>query len=566
MDRITENLVEDYITSNDLQISDLDDKFEVFCNYCVISKEYDETVEIEQVWLNDDALGIDGIAIIVNGRLIETQEEVDDLIELNKFLDATFIFVQSKISSNFDSKEIGNFLFGVSDFFEEKPKIPRSEKLKEKADLVNYLYSKSALMTKGSPLCKLYYITTGTWKEDQIIKARFYTGKSELLQRNLFRDVTIVPLDARAIQKYYQDTKATISRDILFTNKTILPEINDVEQAYVGALEFNQFIKLITDEDGKMINSVFYDNVRAFQGDNPVNKKIKETLDAGKFDKFSIFNNGITIVSKSLRSTGNKFTLSDYSIVNGCQTSHVLYNSRTLEGINNMSVPVRLIVTNNEEIRNNIIRATNNQTQVKPEELEALSDFQKSLELFYLTTKEDLQLFYERRSKQFNNNPAVVKTRIITIPTQIKSFAAMFLEQPHLVSRFYGRITKLLGEKIFLVDHKPIIYYTAALANFRLDQLFRYFNLDSKYKKCRYHLLMILPYIIENTSKLQFNSNKIETYCSKLIEELETTEKAKTLFGKITEVVDNSGVNIDDRDTFKLQSTNEALLSSFKKH
>ncbi len=566
MDRITENLVEDYISSSELKIKKLDDKFELFCCYSIICKEYDETFDVEHVWLNDASLGIDGVAIIVNGRLIESKEEIDDLIEFNKYLDATFVFIQSKTSSSFDSKEIGNFLFGVSDLFEEKPKIPRKDILKEKAEIVNYIYTKSALMNKGTPACRVYYVTTGIWKEDQAIRARLETGKQNLLQRNLFRDVSVVALDARTIQKYYQDTKAAISREILFSNRTVLPEISGVEQAYVGTLDFKEFIKLITDNDKKIINSVFYDNVRAFQGENPVNQKIKETLEAKKFDKFPILNNGITIVAKSLKATGNRFCLNDYSIVNGCQTSHVIYNARLLRGIDKMSIPTRIIVTENEEIRNDVIRATNNQTQVKPEELEALSDFQKFLEMFYSTTKDDLQLFYERRSKQFSNNPSIIKTRIITIPNQIKSFAAMFLEEPHSVSRFYGRITKLLGTKIFLKDHKPIIYYTAALAFFRLDQKFRNFDLDSKYKKCRYHLLMILPYVVQKTSKPQFNSNKIEEYCDKIIEELKTTDSSTRLFKKITDIVDKSGVDINNRDTFKLQSTNESLLKSFKKH
>lgn len=566
MDKITENLVNDYISGNGLNIKKLDDQFEAFCCHSIISKEYDETFDVEQVWLNDDALGIDGIAIIANGRLIESKEDIDDLIEFNKYLDVIFIFIQAKTSSNFDSKEIGNFLFGVLDFFEDKPKVPRTDKLKEKAEIVNYIYSKSSLMNKGIPTCKLYYVTTGTWKDDATIIARLDTGKQDLIQKNYFKEVKVEAIDARAIQKYYQDTKAAISREILYINKTVLPEIRGVEQAYVGTLEFSEFIKLITDNEGKILNSVFYDNVRAFQGDNPVNRKIKETLEAKKFDQFPILNNGVTIVAKSLKATGNKFCLNDYSIVNGCQTSHVIYNSRLIDGINKMSIPTRIIVTTNEEIRNDIIRATNNQTEVKPEQLEALSDFQKSLELYYMTTKDDLQLFYERRSKQFSNNPSVIKTRIITIPNQIKSFAAMFLEEPHSVSRFYGRIVKLLGTNIFLKDHKPIIYYTSALAFFRLDQQFRYFDFDPKYKKCKYHMLMILPYLVQSTPKPQFNSGKIEEYCEKIIEELKTTDSSAKLFGKITKIIDNSRVNINDRDEFKKQSTNEILLTFFKKH
>ncbi|MBI3584273.1 MAG: AIPR family protein [Nitrospinae bacterium] len=86
---------------------------------------------------------------------------------------------------------------------------------------------------------------------------------------------------------------------------------------------------------------------------------MKETLEKKKFDQFPILNNGITIVAKSLQVVSNKFTLNDYSIVNGCQTSHVLYNSKDIEGINKMSIPLRIIVANDEEIRNDVIRATN---------------------------------------------------------------------------------------------------------------------------------------------------------------------------------------------------------------
>jgi len=565
MDRITESLVENYISNNELQVNKIEDKFEYFCNYCIVSREYSDTFDIDQITLGDDAVGIDGIAIIVNGKLIEEKDEIDDLIETNKYLEVLFVFVQSKTANNFDCGEISKFLFGVADFFDVNFKLPRSSVLKEKAEIMNYIYNNGALMTKGNPICKLYYATTGTWKNDPVIAARFENGKQDLMQKNLFSDVVVVPVDARTIQKYYQDTITTISREIIFNNKSLLPEIRGVEQAYIGTLEFKQFEKLITDEEGKIVSSIFYDNVRAFQGgDNPVNKKIKETLAKREFDKFPILNNGITIVARSLQVVSNKFTLNDYSIVNGCQTSHVLFDSRNIEAIDTMSIPVRIIVTNDEEIRNEVIQSTNNQTQVRPEELSALSDFQKILEQYYLTTKDDTQLFYERRSKQFASNSSVTKTRIITVPIQIKAFAAMFLEEPHLVSRFYGKIIKYLGEKIFLNDHKPVVYYTTALAYFRLDQLFRSRNLDPKYKKCRYHLLMILPYIINNEPKPQLNSQKIEEYCGKILSKLETTENAVDVFKEATDLIEAAGIDIEHRDAFKLQPTNETIMKFFR--
>ena len=235
MDKITQNLVEDYIAASESRIANLDDRFELFSTYCILSRDYeDEDYDIEQIWLNDDSIGIDAIAIIVNGRLVESIEEVDDSIAFNGYLDAKFIFVQSKTSSSFDAKEVGNFLLATSDFFEDQPQLPQSVKVARKAEIMNHIYSLSAKMTKGSPVCKLYYITTGSWQDDPVIQATFDKGKGSLEDMNLFSSVSISPVDARSIQRFYQDSKATISRQILFSNRIKIPEIASVEQAYVG--------------------------------------------------------------------------------------------------------------------------------------------------------------------------------------------------------------------------------------------------------------------------------------------------------------------------------------------
>ena len=74
-----------------------------------------------------------------------------------------------------------------------------------------------------------------------------------------------------------------------------------------------------------MLN-VFEDNVRDFQGDNnDVNGGIASTLNNDDSEIFSVLNNGVTIVASSISPTGDQFTINDYQIVNGCQTSNVLY-------------------------------------------------------------------------------------------------------------------------------------------------------------------------------------------------------------------------------------------------
>jgi len=53
----------------------------------------------------------------------------------NGYLDGTFVFVQSKTSSNFNGAEMSSFAFGVQDFFAEKPKLPRNENIKRMAEV-----------------------------------------------------------------------------------------------------------------------------------------------------------------------------------------------------------------------------------------------------------------------------------------------------------------------------------------------------------------------------------------------------------------------------------------------
>ena len=94
-------------------------------------------------------------------------------------------------------------------------------------------------------------------------------------------------------------------------------------------------------------------------------------------------------------------------------------------------MPIKIISTNDDDVVNRIIKATNFQTEVKPDQLYALADFQKKLEEYYATYEGEQRLYYERRSKQYASASKVEKVRIVTIQQQIRAFVAMFLEEPH---------------------------------------------------------------------------------------------------------------------------------------
>jgi hypothetical protein len=459
MDIVTRNLLKDFKQEESLP-DDISEAtlFEHFANFCILSKEYSEEFNLDDVHTGEGGdMALDGIALLINGNLVNTTEEIEDLASSNKYIEAEFVFVQSKTASKFDGAEIGNFLFGVRDIFNFKSEIPKGQKVQEKISLIKGIYEKSSLFKRGNPRLKMYYVSTGNWQDEQYLRGKINADLEILKNMNIFQDVTFDPIDASHIQRLYNYAKNSISKTISFENKVTIPEIAGIKEAYLGILPVQELLKLLTDDDGIILRGLFYDNVRDFQGDNDVNIEIQKTIQSEDKELFVLLNNGITVVADGINKTGNKFTIEGFQVVNGCQTSHVIYNNKD-SVTNEMQVPVRIIVSEDDEIKNKIIKATNRQTPVKNEELIALTDFQKSLEKYYNSQPDSYKLYYERRSQQYRSISSIEKIRIVTISLQIRSFSSMFLNQPHLAGRYYGNLLKSVKGKIFCQDHKLTLF------------------------------------------------------------------------------------------------------------
>nr|WP_315419950.1 AIPR family protein [uncultured Pedobacter sp.] len=568
MDRITESLIAELIVNQELTSEGESKDFEKLANYSIVSNEYNKTFEIDSLTVGDgNDTGIDGIAIIVNGQLVESIEEVQDLLDRNSFLDVNYIFIQAKTTSSFEGADMNTFIFGVLDFFSQNPKLVRNNDIIKFAEISNFIYDKAPSF-KENPNLKLYYITTGKWTEDPNLRGIIENGINNLEQTNLFDTVQFTPFGARELANAYRKTKESISTTITFTNRITLPKINGISQAYIGFLSFGEFEKIVSDAEGNLLN-VFEDNVRDFQGENnDVNGGIASTLNNDDSEIFSVLNNGVTIVASSISPTGDQFTINDYQIVNGCQTSNVLYNNKKGENIRKVHVPIKLIATTDDEVKTRITLATNNQTPIKKEQLAALTAFQRSLEQYYNSFIGDERLYYERRAKQYNSDNSVVKAKIITVPLQIKSFAAMFLDEPHNVTSFFGLIVRRLNEKkaqIFKEDHSYSPYFVSGLAYYKLEAHFRKNSLDKEYKKVRFHLLMLFRLLASTDPLPPFNSKKMDRYCDLLVEILKDDTKSLKLFKKCAEIIDNADFDINEKQDLKLVGKTKNLIEYLKK-
>lgn len=378
----------------------------------------------------------------------------------------------------------------------------------------------------------------------------------DLEELDLFKEVQFIPVDVKLIQKYYRNTIDVIETEIDFSQKVLLPDIPKIKQSYLGYVDYEEYLKLIVGDNGEIRKNVFYDNVRDYQGDNEVNIEIAETIKSAS-NKFILLNNGVTIICKKLTNLRNKFTLTDYQIVNGCQTSHVLYyNKEFING--NLQIPIKLIETLDEDTVNNIIKATNRQTQVTNEQLIALNEFHRQLEAFYQTFSGTQKLYYERRSKQYNYMTEVEKVRIVTISTQIKAAAAMFFDKPHLASRYYGRLLKSV-DGIFNEEHKLSPYYTCAYLLYKLEYLFRNKLLPAQYRKFRYHILMLIKYDFSDGKVPNLNSNKMENVCKKILECANDNVELQNEVERMIAIINKHITDASDTESTKSASLIEEL-------
>jgi len=552
MDLVTRSLLNTFQEEESLQ-DQKDDAllFEHFSNFCAVANEYGEEFDVEDIHTGGgNDLGIDGISIIVNGALVLDLEEIQDLADANKHLDVEFIFCQAKSGGNFSGAEISNFFYGIKDLFATSPKLPRNSRVAEREKLIRGVYDRSSLFKKGNPTVSMYYVTAGKWQDDPKLISRIETEKEALLELNIFDKSQFTPVDARTLQRLYKRAKNRLSTTVEFSNKVTLPSLKGVQESYLGFLPLSEYMKLITDDTGVILKGLFYDNVRDFQGDNPVNKEIDDTLKSPDRALFVLMNNGVTIVADSISRTGDTFTIEDYQIVNGCQTSHVIYNNSesTDKGVH---LPVKLIVSQDSDVKNKIIKATNRQTPVKTEDLTALTDFQKTLEEFYSAVTGDCRLYYERRSQQYRSSAGIEKIRIVSISNQIRSFASMFLGLPHQASRYYGTLLKTIDTKIFISGHPPEAYYASALALYRLEALIRRKQIDGKYRPFKYHLLALVRIAAKGSEFPHMTSNKFERYCKELVAVLSDESKCLGSFTSAIAALDKALAGDYSRDKAK---------------
>ena len=442
-DRVLRNVLRDYAQKNELAELDESDQFESFVanailrHYHGLSPDEIETSVLVGGGSGDG--GLDAVAVLVNGQPVRCIPDVD--MKLGQDSSAEFVLIQAKTSPNFRTADIGTFGFGIRQFFAANRDYFSGD-IAERLEVANYILDN----IHTDPKCSLYYVTTGKWRKNREPEAIVGDLESHLEADGFIVDFK--PIDVDQIKKINTILELGVKKTVTIDAVADLrDDLLGVEDGCIGLISGREFINLVSTDDNELNRNLFYSNVRDFQGrKNPVNKLIDETLqDSERRDWFPLLNNGVTILANKIYRLrgGKRFELSDFQIVNGCQTTCMLFENREIfeedSSSHKIQIPIKILVTQNSDLIDDVITATNRQTQVSSIMLESLHTFHKDLELHYLYFSNDLdsssRIYYERRKRQYHHRADVSDGQIITVEMQIKSFVAMFLDSPHEFGR-----------------------------------------------------------------------------------------------------------------------------------
>jgi AIPR protein len=553
MNLIIKNHLKAFTSNFELQDISEQKVFECFVNWLVARELTDAHIDPREITSSGDDAGIDGLFFLVDGELVTSSDELTGLVNSRskRELEAEVIFTQSKTSEKFEKSQITNFSDGVFDFLSSEPNFPHGDFLLDRRKLFLDLLELAPRLKNGRPNARAIYATTGLYSREPELKAAFTLLKTKIASYSYFHEIVVEAVDRENIISKAAATATEVVADLPVIEFSPYPVADGIGQAYVALVNAKEFVdKLLKNKDGKLRPFVFEENVRDFLGpDNPVNLKIRDTLNnVNDRKRFGILNNGVTIISPDITYRAKVFTLRNYQIVNGCQTSNVLFEEYD-QLDDSVVITAKIVELTDTDIVHKVVKATNSQSKVEDASFLSLQPISKKLEQYFearsIANPEEPRLFVERRQGQYRTH-SLIQSRVFSLKDVFRATAAFWFDKPDLAGRYSAEMLKelpiLSGER-----NREIVFFTSAMAMYKFSLLIAGSRkLPADFSKAKWHLLMCLKYIVLPGSPPVINHKKADDFCEAILQEL-AIENGFKLFEKAAATITSLGSYDRDR-------------------
>ncbi|MDD3860419.1 MAG: AIPR family protein, partial [Bacteroidales bacterium] len=317
---------------------------------------------------------------------------------------------------------------------------------------------------------------------------------------------------------------------------------------YITAEELLNCIAPTSDKSTERVlyPDVFKNNIRLYLGTTPINKNIERTL-IDEPNKFHLYNNGLTITTKSIDPGNvNYYEISPVNIVNGCQTANSVYNIFKVKSDKEkeVKIPVKIIIAQDEEYEKITIR-TNSQNGLSEQDLVSITNIQKELEdTFHRIIIQNYSFQYKRQ------NSAEIQISdeidfIVTINDILRASFSCLMLIPHKVSGYFDTTTGKYIDNIF-EERFLKLYYVTTVALKLIEEELEQSN--PTLVRLKYHI----SYLLYKLSNKGVAINEVEKYFRKKTASENLSEEEILEQDKIIETIySNLYLVIKDKEIFQ---------------
>ena len=208
---------------------------------------------------------------------------------------------------------------------------------------------------------------------------------------------------------------------------------------------------------GQHKSRLFNYNIRGYLGENPINKKIKETIDTEP-NRFYFYNNGISAICTEIIPIQNSkniittFRCLNFQIINGAQTTTTIGKYKDRDKNNLSKVRVLLRITKAEDykkekgLNKKIVAYNNSQTIIKA------GDFRSN---------DDIQVFLEQKLTDYKYKSSIPHKTVIYLRKRIK--------QEKKKDRLLIPMDTM-ARALYVFENDPLLVYKGARYFFDTDE------------------------------------------------------------------------------------------------
>lgn len=423
---LLENLIEQEFRNND-NYSNISEYFEFFSASQILKNQGLSDDEVDNGIVGKGLNGgCDSIYLFLNNLLITP--DVVEHISAPKDSILEMIIIQSKKTTSFGEDAVMKWKT-ISGNLLDLSKTTTDFTARYNADILEafttFRDTYTRLITSRVKLkFRFYYATLASELHPNVIQqAEELKDTIKGLFPNAVVEVTFVDSDT-----LFEMYNAVIENrvNLKFADIPISPN----QKNYVALVDLKSYFNFIVNDEGDVRKSFFDSNVRDYQGKNNVNSSISETLHRADDNDFWWLNNGVTVLASEATLVNNReLQIVNPEIVNGLQTSMEIYNyfSENREALESekRSILLRIIVPDNEESRDQIIFATNNQTNIPKATLRVTDPIHLQIEMYFKSRG----LFYDRR-KNYYKNQGHKPAEIVGVSFLAQCLITIFLKKP----------------------------------------------------------------------------------------------------------------------------------------